>query len=304
MKNAELAHIWAQQRKKTGQGNNMYFDGPRIYSYGPHFQMAEHKGDHVLVTPRTYSATTAKHLSYVRGAISHLRVFNVPTFENADDNARDYIDRIIGAIAQLMVKRGEPRSLDVQNVWGLVAEARDYTASYASDVRGDRRETIQVLYFAIYGKAFSDWSFPPVLCLRLGTETRKLKQQRTIKTEANKARAAERRERARLAALSTDERRAMWRAGGAVSAAGPVMLRLSRDLKTIETSRGASVPVVEAAKLWAAICAGESVEGLRLGHYTVDHYDGVWLVAGCHTIVRSEIETMAHKLGLIKGVSK
>ena len=56
--------------------------------------------------------------------------------------------------------------------------------------------------------------------------------------------------------------------------------------------------VVYAAKLWAMLRAGESVEKARLGDYTVDRFDGERLVVGCHTIARSELETMARALGL------
>lgn len=36
----EVCHYWANQIQPEGRAGNVYFDGPRIYSYGRHFCMA------------------------------------------------------------------------------------------------------------------------------------------------------------------------------------------------------------------------------------------------------------------------
>lgn len=70
--NAMTAHVWAQQSQQSGRSNNgnLYFEGARIYSYGGHFLagLALENGP-FLVNANSYSSTTAKHMSYVRGAI-------------------------------------------------------------------------------------------------------------------------------------------------------------------------------------------------------------------------------------------
>lgn len=72
--NAMVAHVWAQQRQTEGRSNNgnLYFHGPRIYSYGGHFLagLALKPGGPFLVNADSYSLTTAKHMSYVRRAVS------------------------------------------------------------------------------------------------------------------------------------------------------------------------------------------------------------------------------------------
>jgi hypothetical protein len=69
----EVAHIWANQKQDAGRNanNNLYFKHQTIYSYGAHFPIATIHGDKVLFTLRTYSNTTAKHISKVRQAVSH-----------------------------------------------------------------------------------------------------------------------------------------------------------------------------------------------------------------------------------------
>jgi hypothetical protein len=74
-KNSEVAHIWAKQDQASGRNsaNNIYFNGPKIYSYGSHFCMGNIiKPGLVLITDRSYSNTTAKHLNYTRYSVNHL----------------------------------------------------------------------------------------------------------------------------------------------------------------------------------------------------------------------------------------
>lgn len=70
--NSELTHIWANQQQQRGRNANgsIYFEGSTIYSYGSHFPIAKHirneQGQRaVLFTERSYSNTTAKHISHV-----------------------------------------------------------------------------------------------------------------------------------------------------------------------------------------------------------------------------------------------
>ncbi len=78
---AMVAHVWAQQSQddaRTPRGN-FYFDGPTIFSYGSHFPCAMftedlHGNKCVLVTERTHSNTTAKHMRHVRDAVRGLDI--------------------------------------------------------------------------------------------------------------------------------------------------------------------------------------------------------------------------------------
>jgi hypothetical protein len=75
----ECVRVWARQIQEHGRssGGRVYFaDGGRtIYSYGTHFPMAQFRTNDqgercVIVTTDSYSPSTAKHLSHVRGAVS------------------------------------------------------------------------------------------------------------------------------------------------------------------------------------------------------------------------------------------
>lgn len=82
---AMVAHLWAHQSQESARNNgNFYFEGKDIYSYGSHFRCASiernQQGEKAyLVTTRTYSNTTAKHMSMVRNAIpGYETVFYTP----------------------------------------------------------------------------------------------------------------------------------------------------------------------------------------------------------------------------------
>lgn len=78
---SQVAHLWANQLQDDAKnsGHNFYFSGNTIYSYGSHFPIAKHivnaSGEKAtLFTERSYSNTTAKHISVVRQAARHLNV--------------------------------------------------------------------------------------------------------------------------------------------------------------------------------------------------------------------------------------
>lgn len=68
----ELPHIWANQQQDEARAGSFYFKGATIFSYGSHFPIATIEGGNVLFTMRSYSNTTAKHISKARQAISHI----------------------------------------------------------------------------------------------------------------------------------------------------------------------------------------------------------------------------------------
>ncbi len=73
-----VAHHWAHQRQERASNRHgtFYFEGADIFSYGSHFRcgsVSKNKAGETayLITTRTYSNTTAKHMCYVNGAIPY-----------------------------------------------------------------------------------------------------------------------------------------------------------------------------------------------------------------------------------------
>jgi hypothetical protein len=93
--NQELCHVWASQSQKEGRGSHMFFEGPSIFSYGHHFEIARIvKPGTVLFTDRGCSVTTSKHKRYARNAVSHMAVYTVPYFDDHNGNVDSYANRI------------------------------------------------------------------------------------------------------------------------------------------------------------------------------------------------------------------
>ena len=86
----DTAHLFAlqQQQEAYTPTRNLYYNGSSIYSYGSHFCIAKFIDDKTLLfTERTYSNTTAKHISCVSYATSHINKIycSNPTASHVDN---------------------------------------------------------------------------------------------------------------------------------------------------------------------------------------------------------------------------
>lgn len=94
--NNELSHVWANQLQESGKGSSMFFNKSGIYSYGHHFMIAKHLSeDAILFTLRSYSNTTAKHISKVRAAANHkTKIYCFNPDATHQDNITYWIEQI------------------------------------------------------------------------------------------------------------------------------------------------------------------------------------------------------------------
>lgn len=288
MDRRQLAHIWAQQTKAHGRASNFYFDGPTIYSYGSHFPIARfiERNDRraVLFTTRTYSNSTAQHLSATRGALHGL---NVPVFHFADVTAEprtevraDYVARIAEQCER-------------------AARSRKYAEMIMEQARIVATEANQCAEF--FG-----WRWRLPLPELSAESLAAIRERLARQTKAQKAKEAARRRREEkaLAAAVLE-----WRTGKSDSIpwgySGETLLRVKGD--TVQTSRGAEVPAAHARRLWPIIervvRTGQPYQRNghteHVGEFAVDaiEADGT-LHAGCHTIGYAELKQCAAALGV------
>jgi hypothetical protein len=289
--------LWAHKSQSSARNpqHNLYFEDETIYSYGSHFPIARHitnasgKKHAILLTTRTNSVTTAGHISAVRGAIpSDVQVFHVASSlydwrsvgTRAEDMA-DYIARINELIVTCSRARSSWRKESAHGeAVTLTAEAKAYATFFGMPAP----------------------TLPTVPALD-SKEMQAVKDRETKKS-------AERAERTRLETIQRQkdeaERAEKWRNGEYVGSLynTPVMLRIGQDgdMKTVETSRGAIIPVSHALRglrFVRAVVAKQQEyvrngHTLHLGHYAIDRIDADGtLTAGCHVIAYSEIERIA-----------
>jgi hypothetical protein len=111
----------------------MLYAGGCIYSYGSHFIIAKHvknnQGERaVLFTERTYSQTTAKHISAVEHAVSHLNLIFVPDPALSKEELFDVWHVQMVNIANHLegAKRPGKFILQIQTVFNAVKKYADF----------------------------------------------------------------------------------------------------------------------------------------------------------------------------------
>lgn len=299
--NREIPHKWVHQTQSDARGSHIFFEGPTIYSYGRHFPIAtihEHKtrGKLILFTSRDYSATTAKHKSYVSRAIPHdWRTIVCPhVLERGPegrhgDNITDFERR--KADAHAMAKRrkslawAEADARDGRRAW---EDLRDYCAFF-----GIRRKIPPAPDFsAAIERARRIENPDPAHAARLA-KAREQRDALSAETEEYRAAMIESMKAAghgylgyrvhvgkrwqdmlrrkvdtvRTPAYVDAARRTDWRLFGAFDLRGmpdrPCMLRVNGD--EIETSQGARVPTAEAQSIYRLWRAARASGGREFG---------------------------------------
>lgn len=283
--NSQVAHVWAQQRQAEGRGSNFYFRDSTIYSYGGHFPIARfERPDVVLFTTGSYSQSTCKHLNYTRRALHGLpvRVFNVPYVQGTRhaDNVADYATRYTAALEK-------------------AGRARRYADMHYRDAIALREE--HAAYCELFAPDVAPLAEVSPELVREAAERSRERAKRDRVAREERDRAAKIAMSADVAAWRNGERRDLWQWH---SCGGETLLRLSRDGSTIQTSRGAEVPVSVAPRLWAIVQAARhgvdvsAAYGRHIGHFTLNRVERTGAVTiGCHTLLYVELSRMADALG-------
>jgi hypothetical protein len=148
--NDEVCRVWAQQNQSQGKSGNIFFDGPRIYSYGRHFEAARFvDAETVLITSRRYSPTTAKHLSLVCRAVIHKTRFIVPSFTDHQENIVYLIDQAKDSYDE--AKRARKYAEGCISRANLYAEqVRQYMAKFQVQVPDSHKELWLALHTETY----------------------------------------------------------------------------------------------------------------------------------------------------------
>lgn len=330
MNNREVAHLWANQARPQARGSHFYFEGPTIYSYGPHFPIAQIHARKikgalfesanpacrlVLFTNENYSTSTSKHKSYTRSACSHLPVIEVPYIGAAGRHGSnlDYIARRMSD------------ALDKANCRTTVS-AVEHDRQRAEEAHRDFER--YCAFFKLRRKAprvnGDAWQAAAARADRLQNpdpaSVDKRERERARRLERNRERdeylAEQRRSMAAVkhardfyrigAARSSFRLGDVWGQDFEALRSSPCMLRLRGA--QIETSWGARIPAEQAPEIWAFVQRVQGrgfkpngLRGPRLGDYKLDEIsaDGS-LRAGCHNIPHSELATMARALNLVQ----
>jgi len=290
----EAAHIWASQSQDEGRAGNIFFEDGVIYSYGRHFPVARFApelGNIVLFTSRGYSSSTGKHKSLIRGAIG--TDYQVIYCDDPTRSTMHNLDKWRDAVEWMR---------------------RDFAAKTHKITRGNLAVEIfktcgsAITYCTALKIAIPEWTISSNDEAAARAYVYELAKAREIKKAAARA------EYEKTAALESADRLALWVMGENTYTGGfhyhPTALRIKGE--SIQTSRGANIPVADAIRLWPLLVrakhSGKTLEAglhsINLGVYRFNSFDGNTLIVGCHQIGWDQLEKMAIELNLInKGVT-
>lgn len=276
----EVGHLWAHQSqgyaRSTSRGN-VSFNGPTFYSYSTpigYIETNKHGETAYLITTRRYSVTTSgKHMPAMTGAIpSGAIVFHVKDVVTGRGSHAARLEEYANRISEIEAKipRAKTRKdwLESERA-SLYAEARRYCQFFGLAEIFDGDTVAEI----------------------------------TAKAEAARKREAARQKRER-AKLDRELREryakaaAEWLAGGendAIYYHPDTFLRVVGD--EVQTSKGATVPLSHALRLFNLWANGQAKIGERVGLYNVAKIESKCLTIGCHVISTVEITRFATSQG-------
>lgn len=273
----------------------MSFNSDGLKSYGTTVArfVTNPAGEEILlISERSFSATTAKHLGRMRYAANHKRTLSVWFVSNDGWNHADCgndVDSIIDA-----------------NILHYLTEARSYVDK-ATTHRNPRSREKAAREFAhnvrraneiatAFNRPTVDAEFSAVATQIDATLAASAERERL----AREQREADSAKRTAILKAQEAEQLPAWLAGeinGSCYYQGSDFLRVDpNDPETIETTRGARVPTAHVRRairlIGARLTDGLDYANLNvhIGHYTLTNISGGKVYVGCHTFTVEEIE--------------
>ena len=307
----QVAHIWAQQLPEQAYARcgNASYEGKDFYSYRALIARF-FTDDVVFVTEHNHSHTTSGHIYDVLRAVSHKTVIRVP------GDIPYNLEAAVRFIVEEFKLQGWKKSIAnyrVQKMWEselkkiselspdivipelkfcLTAEEvakKEEVASKRSNPTTSSNEAFYTKLREITstsGDNADEWRNhqPLTGVLLIGSKIR-FKENGKTYTRTIPSRRWDLPEDLQGATRNPFK--------------DTVLLRLSKDSESIETSLGANVSLREAKVLYELLKRGSDIKGFRIGYYTVIGKTESHIQIGCHTIELSEVELLAQKLGWV-----
>lgn len=306
----EVAHIWAQQlpEQEHARCGNASYDGKVFYSYRTTIARFL-TNDVVCVTRYNYSHTTNSHIRDVLRSVNHKTVVRVPDY--VPYHLQDAANRIANAAAVLqsptianyrsqklweseLKKIAEIDStITIPEITFCLTEEQVAKKEAIAAKRSERSTSSDEAFYtklreilATSGDNKEEWrNHQPLTGVLIQGAKVKFKENGKTYTRTIPQRKWD---------LPDDLRVAL--SGASFNT---VLLRVSKDAENIETSLGAKVTVREAKVLYELLKRGSDINGFRIGYYTVIGKTEDHIKIGCHTILFSEVELLAQKLGWV-----
>lgn len=265
----DTAHLFAlqQQQEAYTPTRSLYFYGKSIYSYGSHFCIAKFIDNKTLLfTERTYSNTTAKHISVVSYATSHInKIYCFNPNANHEENFTYWL-RQAEQLADKLKRANKPEIYINQ-----LQQIENKATIYANYFNIDIPETLQSV-------------------LKVTTKAEILaymenKAELIASEKIAKEKAAKKEHQTNLKKWRKFETSRLYQRDG--------FDYLRKNNEQFETSQGVKIPI-EIGKRFYNNLANVKVNDKFLD-FTVNEITKTFICIGCHKITFKEINNIINK---------
>jgi hypothetical protein len=271
-----IAHYWANKIQNEARNSNgsFYYYNDTIYSYGSHFPIAKHleyNGKNcVLFTLRSYSNTTAKHISVVRNASNHLEtIYCYYPNGSHNDNFKAFLKDIENISKSLLTARKPQIYINKINEVKSIVER--YANFFEIEIPTLLNEALNIVNLETY-KSFV-----------VNKETiEKEEKAKELKEQQNK--------------LKKDLKK--WynfETSYLYSRMDKDFLRYNKEKNRFETTQRVEIPFAIAQKFYECLNNNILVVGDKILEYTINYIDKKIIKIGCHTFEISYLNKLAKK---------
>ena len=268
---ASLSHAWANQTHEIGKASAMFFEGPVIYSWGYHYEIARFidapNGQKVcFINSNGYSNSTGKHTNHVSRAIpQNIIKFYVP-FANSYGYGKDEQSINIKLLPTII----EKMLLNCKNLCFDQLKARTNTGYFRQAAS---------LYSNILNICILFNLDAPAMPDNYIDAENKFNFLVSTQTQRDNIKAAKELEKSKELLtkwLNHEYNGQLYNV--------PVQLRISKDGKMIETTKGASVEYTRGVELFNKLVNKENVNGHKINGFTLLENSNEAVTIGCHVI--------------------
>ena len=268
---ASLCHAWANQTHEIGKASAIFFEGPVIYSWGYHYEIARFieapNGEKIcFINSNGYSNSTAKHINHVSRAIPrNIKKYYVPFHRSGYYYQKD-------------------NSLSIEKLPAIIEDMALNCKNYCFDQIKARTNT------SYFRQAASLYSNILEICLLFNLEAPNMpdnyieaekKYNFLLNTQIQRenikaAKELEKSKELLIKWLNHEFNGQLYNI--------PVYLRISKDGQFIETTKGAKVEFSKAVQLYNRLKRNENVNGHKINGFTLLENSIKSVTIGCHVI--------------------
>lgn len=276
----DVAHLWANRHQDEARtsGGNFYFNGDTIYSYGSHFPIARIMEDGtVMFTLRTYSNTTAKHISIASSACSwrpKVYCYTISAYKDIANwdhkSSFDAWQRHIEENLKSLARARKPEKY-IGAIQGIQEDVKKYADYFGVEISLELQELYKDLTYNGYTKYAKERAERAAIYAKEQARKRKKAQAEAIRK---------------------------WLTGETSRAylnGGYDFLRVNAKGR-VETTQAVEIPYEIAKAFHKLVKTNKLKEGDTLLNYTVLEASHTFVKVGCHKFIRTYLVKFGNNL--------